>query len=167
VLDPDYTANYHLRGRALAKAGQYDAAIEDFSRALEANPRLALARIDRGLAYQAMGDLVQAITDFTWAILINPSQPEAYNLRGIAYTEAGLWSEAIADYNRAISLDPTNAAYWNNRAWAQLQLNNHAGAQLDFLQFLLRLNLTLPRALLEAYDYWFVPDLLDTGEARG
>jgi tetratricopeptide (TPR) repeat protein len=178
-LDPTYLANYQLRGRALAGAGLYEPAIEDFSAALMQNPRLALARIDRGLAYQKMGDLVQAITDFTWAILINPEQPEAYNLRGNAYGEVGLYQEAINDYDRAILLDPTNAAFYNNRAWAQLALNNDAAATLNFAQFALRANYTVPVSLLNLFAGWLggdgvgVPSPTDNGdgiiieEARG
>ncbi len=67
---------YH--GIALVKEGEYDRSIAYFNKAIEINPRLASAYINRGIAYFGKGQYDKAISDFNRAIESNPRLAEAY-----------------------------------------------------------------------------------------
>jgi tetratricopeptide (TPR) repeat protein len=64
--------HYH-RGLAHRLLGQHDQAIEDYTRALKLDPRLALAYRNRSLAYAAKGDTEKAKADHERALRLDPS----------------------------------------------------------------------------------------------
>jgi len=74
----DHTA----RGVELAQQKQYDAAIAEFTKAIEAAPKDARAYTNRGTAYRASGKLQEAIADFSKAIEVSPNDEMAYRERG-------------------------------------------------------------------------------------
>jgi hypothetical protein len=59
---------YHRRGTAHASKKEYDQAIEDYTKALEIDPKYISAYNDRGLAYTSKGDYERAIADVTRAV---------------------------------------------------------------------------------------------------
>ena len=58
----------------------------------------------------------------------------AYCDRGISKARAGNSQEALEDINHAISLDPTFSKAYLNRWIIRLNLNDIAGACMDFAQ---------------------------------
>jgi len=136
-LDPDLAAAYQGRAWAYMQKGEvgrvtdYDAAdddtivgsqsdldhaIADFDQAIELDPDVPLAYLDRGLAYSLKGDPDRAIVDYDQAIELDPDDAEAYRRRGNACLDKGDLDRAIADLNRAIELDPDNPYTYNGRA---------------------------------------------------
>ncbi len=93
-------AGYTLRGVVYFEKGQYDDAISDYTKALEINPRYAVAFNNRGNAYQGKGQYDQAISDYNKALEINPRFALAYYNRGLAYARKGQHDQAISDYNK-------------------------------------------------------------------
>ncbi|GAF91447.1 unnamed protein product, partial [marine sediment metagenome] len=91
--------------------GQYTQAISDYTRAIELNPKYALAYNNRGLAYGNLGQYSKAISDFTRAIELNPKYAKAYNSRGIAYASLGKFEEAKKDLLKAVELNPALKAF--------------------------------------------------------
>jgi tetratricopeptide (TPR) repeat protein len=83
------------RGTAYFTLGDYRAAIEDLSRAIEIDPEFAPAYLNRGTAYEAMGDYAKAIADFNKALEINPRYALAYHNRAIV-------CGALGDHARAL-----------------------------------------------------------------
>ena len=73
---------HNNRGVAYANTGDYDLAIEAFTKAIELNPNLAMAYSNRGGAYRDKGDYGRAIEDCTTAIELNPNLAMAYSNRG-------------------------------------------------------------------------------------
>jgi tetratricopeptide (TPR) repeat protein len=55
---------YTNRGDAYNHKGQYDRAIEDYNKAIQLNPNLAVAYNNRGVAYADKGQYGKAISDF-------------------------------------------------------------------------------------------------------
>lgn len=92
-----------------------DQAIADYSKAIALKPDIAIAYIDRGLAYSKKGLDDQAIADFTKAIALQPYPADliarAYIERGSAYSKKGLDDQAITDYTKAIALDHSPDSY--------------------------------------------------------
>jgi lipoprotein NlpI len=111
-------------------AGNYDAAIADFDRAIKLDPKNAGAYCARGDVKQAKGDWDGAIADYNRCIELEPTNDEAYEGRGIANQAKGNNDLAIADYTHAIELDP-DANYYFNRSTAYVVNREWASALAD------------------------------------
>jgi tetratricopeptide (TPR) repeat protein len=109
---------YYKLGIARHRKGEYDRSIEEYSRAIETNPRYLKAYINRGVAYARKGQLDQAISDYTMAMELNPKCALAYHNRGVAYTRKGLLDKAISDYSKAIDINSKIAVAYYNRGTA-------------------------------------------------
>jgi len=116
---------YVNQGMVCHNEGGYDAAIVNFSKAIELNPKYVEAYIRRGMAYSDRlsdtGDMEAALRDLNKAIEIDPKNVLAYWCRGVTYhrlspifsDDIRNYSEAVWDYTKAIDVDPTFAdAYW-------------------------------------------------------
>ena len=69
--------------------GDYEAALQGFSNAMENNPGnrnfLARLRYQRGICHYILGEYEAAKTDFNAAIRFRPDVPDAYYFRGKIY----------------------------------------------------------------------------------
>ena len=71
-------AAYCNRGTAWQNKSEYDKAIEDYTQAIELNPKLADTYFNRGNAWGLQGNPDKAIEDFTQGNKLNPNyQPTA------------------------------------------------------------------------------------------
>jgi tetratricopeptide (TPR) repeat protein len=160
---PQTAGSFLDRGIAFASRQEYNAAIADFTQALELDPDLASAWMLRGRALYAsvshvtsvgenfssvrtssvVGQAVSAdrkavydrvIADFSQAIRLDPNYATAYSNRGVAYKEKGDHDRAIADYSQAIRLDPNYATAYNNRGNAYSDKGDHDRAIADYSQ---------------------------------
>jgi tetratricopeptide (TPR) repeat protein len=104
--------------------GNYQEAIENFTRAIESRPDDAFLYNNRGLAayYGAKKakEYKKAISDYSKAIELKPDYAVAYHNRGLAYFKRGGWTntgpfdKAISDFTKAIELKPDYSdAYYN------------------------------------------------------
>ena len=102
---------------------QYDKAIADYTKAIDLDPKLAMAYNNRGNAYFGLQQYDKAITDCTKAIDLDPKLAMAYYNRGNAYSGLQQFDKAITDCTKAIDLDPKLAMAYNNRgnAYSGLQ----------------------------------------------
>lgn len=92
---------YYTRGIAFSEKGKVDRAIEDYTKAIELNPKFAEAYYQRGRAYAKNGELDKAIADYTIAIERNPEYADAYYNRGGAFLRLGEHKSAKADLTTA------------------------------------------------------------------
>jgi tetratricopeptide (TPR) repeat protein len=135
LLDrPTNAIAYVMRGTAKAQLHDNRGAVEDYTTAIELNPRLVLAYNNRGNLRQHFGDLDGALSDFSIVLEINSQSPIAYNNRAIVYTQIGQFSAAIADYTRAIELQPDFVSVYNNRGNAYCQMGEYAAAIAEYSQ---------------------------------
>ena len=109
--------DYFNSGVDYGRKGEYDRAIQDFTKAIQINPKDAEAYNNRGFAYEKKGEYDRAIQDFDKAIQINPKHARAYNNRGFAYEKNGEYDKAIQDYDKAIQINPKDARVYNHIAW--------------------------------------------------
>ncbi|NVO12555.1 MAG: tetratricopeptide repeat protein [Rhodoplanes sp.] len=98
-----------LGHRAIARSekGQRQLAIDDYTKAIEADAAAGWAYRGRGLLLQKNGDHDGAIVDLSRSIELDPKQAGAYSGRGVSYDKKGDRARAIEDFTRAIELDPT------------------------------------------------------------
>lgn len=90
-------------GLTCEQSGDYQGAIDHYTKSLERNPQFAIAYNNRGVSYHKKGDYQQAIQDYTRAIDLNPNFAYAYCNRGEAWLHLGEWARARADFNVALS----------------------------------------------------------------
>jgi len=76
---------WYERGLINYKNVDYEAAVRDFSKAIELNPEYATAYNNRGFAYMKLSKYNEAIIDFDKAIELNSKYATAYSNREIAY----------------------------------------------------------------------------------
>jgi len=103
------TANAFVnRGALHLVRGENDKAINDFTQAIKANPSLAAAYNDRGVALSATHHQADAIRDFTQALTLHAqNEDQVLFNRALAYEDAGDLKHAYIDYRKAAELNPS------------------------------------------------------------
>ncbi len=97
------------RGGFFLRDGQYDAALADFSRALQADPASALAHRGVVFAYLGRKEPQIALNAVQMLIGMKPDEPEAYTARGYVYSAMNDMVRARADFERGCENHP-----WKN-----------------------------------------------------
>jgi tetratricopeptide (TPR) repeat protein len=115
----DLARVYSQRGHWRSRKGDMDGAIADATRAIDLDPRFAVAYNNRCFALIIKGETDRAIADCTRAIDLDPRFAIAYSNRGAAWQKKREFDRAIADFNEAIRLKPTFAYCYYQRgdAW--------------------------------------------------
>ena len=139
-IDPLNVDAFSRRGWVAAKQKQYDRAIEDLTRALDANEGLDTNSATtltiptsfgnrcwvRALAKQFDAALADCNTAINLEISVG-----LIDDRGFVYYQMGQWDNAIAQYTAALRVDPASAASLYERGLARLKKNDTAGAKTD------------------------------------
>jgi tetratricopeptide (TPR) repeat protein len=123
---------HNNKGVALADEGRYDEAIAEYNKAIELDPKYALAYSNRGSTYYDKKQYDLAIADSSKAIELDPNYSNAYYIRGSAYYVKKQYDLAIADYTIAIKLDPGYAKAYNYRGNAYNKIGQYELAIADF-----------------------------------
>ena len=117
----DGASAYYYWGMEDYARDDYQAAIEDYNKAITLVPNYAEAYYNRGNAYRLRGkggDYQKAIEDYNKAITFVPDYAEApiiYNNRGLAKVRLNDYTGAINDYTKAIKLKLYYAEAYYNR----------------------------------------------------
>lgn len=88
--------------------GNYRIVIDFLNKAIDLDPSLEEAYIERGEAHAALGNYEQAIEDFNEAVLLNPKSFSAFRGRANAFLETGNPAQAVLDFTSALELEPVN-----------------------------------------------------------
>jgi len=117
-----------LRGEELRKAGDRDAAINDFEVYLSIYPDdyRALSMIGKTLAEK--GSLYQALPYMNKNIELNPGKAEPFSDRGDVYFSCRSWENAIVDYSMSLDLNPSNGDVYLNMGVAMINSGDSKGA---------------------------------------
>jgi tetratricopeptide (TPR) repeat protein len=99
-------------GLAHHRAGNLDAAIAEYGKALEFDPKLAQVLMLRGDAYKARGEFDSAISDYSKIINMDAKNAAALVARGAAFEAKRMLPRAIDDYTRAIKSSKAPVAYF-------------------------------------------------------
>lgn len=123
------TAAKHFRkAYELQMAGEYQQAIEFYTKSIEAFPT-GEASTFRGWTYSFLGDYERAIAECRAAIQVDPEFGNPYNDIGADLIEQGKWEEAIPWFKKAMEARRYDArcypyfnlglVYEHKRDWAQ------------------------------------------------
>jgi tetratricopeptide (TPR) repeat protein len=154
---PNEALAYSLRAGALWYSGDTSNAIEDYTKALEFDPKDSRALSGRGQIYAEQGEFKKAVQDLD-AALDNLGQTpvpnerwrtvlRAFALNGRAASYAGLgeFDRALSEFENSILLCPQNAWVYYNRAEAYERRGETANALENY-----KLALTMKRPKLNA-----------------
>lgn len=146
------TLPYANRGKyRLQTSGNYQGALEDFTRAIELAPSKPEYLINSGKTYLKMATSAQdisqnrsllekAIRDYTDALskqqITQGSKSDALVGRGTAYGMAGMYEACIRDISEGVRLDPANKTAYANRSNAYLQTGQYEKALADYQAYL-------------------------------
>ena len=111
----------HTLGRLLAAQQKFDAAVEQFSAALEVKPDFQPALLDRADVLAEIQRNEEAVRDYR-AILEKQPDDAQLNLKLALVTQrTGDMAAATRQYKRTLALNPNMALAYNNLAWIGLQ----------------------------------------------
>lgn len=129
--NPAHPVAAYLRGDALARLGQRDAAIEQFTLGLRARPSDRMLLNARGVAFALGGKWDHALLDFKVAEAEGGLADAAANL-GVTGLLQGQTADAVAaHFDRALKLSPRFALARAGRATARLAQRKPELAQAD------------------------------------
>ena len=134
------------RGIELAEQKHYDAAVAEFTKAIEANPKDPRGYVNRGTAYrqgaraaEAAGDAAgaatrytAAVTDFSKEIELAPKDFVGYMQRGQTEVMRNQFDAALADLDKAVQLKPDETVSYKFRGFAEIGLTQWGRAVADF-----------------------------------
>lgn len=123
---------YMNRGVAYSRSGDSDAAIADFTTAIQLAPDEPLGYFNRGITYDEMGHHDAAISDLTSAIARDPDHVGAYVRRGTARLREGDHDGAFSDFDAAVQIEPGNAGLYCGRGTVLLERGQSTPAIRDF-----------------------------------
>ena len=133
TIQEDSTMLYPYLERALQRfeAGYYEGAEEDYTSALEIDPRDAEIWLARGLAREKQKDFEGAFSDYTRAIELKEDFFKAWINRGNVLYKLERYSDAIEDFNVALLYQSDYAPAIYNRAMAKVRMKDKQGACED------------------------------------
>lgn len=145
------SANNNLilqQGIIEANNGESKKALKLFDIAIQQNPNLAEAYLERGKIKRRLEKYREAIEDYDQAILGNQQLVPAYLERGDTKRKIKQYQAAIKDYDRAIALNPrsTSAYVWRGVTY-RVNLNQKERGDLDF-------NIALKLKPQSSIEYW-------------
>ncbi len=98
---------YYSWGYILQEQHLYDPAIEQYQKAIEADPKFAPSYSAWGKALKHKGDVRGAIDKYQMAVKFDPKWRSAWNGWGNALSNCGQYAQAIEKFKKAIDIDPT------------------------------------------------------------
>ena len=90
------------------QADRRDQALADFEQAIEKDPKLTAAWVDRGQIFLSNKAYDKALADFSHAIELDPKSDSSYSWRGKTYIAQKNITSAVSDLRKALSLNAIN-----------------------------------------------------------
>lgn len=123
---------YYYRGIVNVGLKDYQAAIRDYDKALELNPKFFIALVERAKSKRSIRDYGGSVSDFDLAISIRPGDKTLYNDRGWVKSSSNDYSGALADFSKAIALQSDFFEAYMNRAFLKTKMKDFIGALDDY-----------------------------------
>jgi len=110
-------------------AGTLDPDHAYIRKALELQPDLLAAHIERGVALANINRYDEAVAEYKEALSINPHDARAHNSLGNAWYNLGRFNEAIAEYRETLRTDPMSAVAHANLGEALSAIKQYEEAE--------------------------------------
>jgi tetratricopeptide (TPR) repeat protein len=149
--DPQDARAYHQQGVALARRGEYRAALAELGRAIRKDPTCADAYYNRALVYTALGNLGAAASDLGQVAAIRPQSIDAYLRRSRLQAMMNEHDQALASLTQALQIDPQCAPAYFRRSLIHYTTGAYDQAWEDVRQ-IESLHLPIPAGFREALE---------------
>lgn len=115
-----------------SQADRRQAAIEDYRRAVQLNPKQMGSHINLAKLLSANGDAAGAEKAFVAAIAEFPRNATIYNERGVFYRQQGRLDEAIADFTQSVEIQRDFVMGYINRGFCLSDKGEVEAAEADY-----------------------------------
>ncbi|NEP89684.1 MAG: tetratricopeptide repeat protein [Okeania sp. SIO2C2] len=123
----------YKQSRELAKQGDQQAAIANYTQALQLNPQNAAIYYQRGNSYYSQRAYEKAIKDYTAAITIKENY-HTYYQRALTYYELGDNEKAITDLTQTLRIYPKYTQAYQKRGRIYDKIGDYKNAIQDYSQ---------------------------------
>src|SRR4029453_3896390 len=107
--NPRAAKPYIHSGIIHSRSSEWNAAIDELTRAIGIDPKSQIAYAARGVANAEIGKYQDAIDDITTALALGPADAQMFYNRGCTYNDLGQYRNAIEDMTKVISLESQDA----------------------------------------------------------
>ena len=121
-------ASFKEQGNKYLTAGDYDKAIEAYSKAIEVDPSDHIFFSNRSAAHLSKGDAHAALLDGEKCIELCPTFAKGYSRKGAALHTLRRYDEAIECYDRGLAIAPNDSGLQNGKAEVQKAKAAHSEA---------------------------------------
>lgn len=111
LILPTLSTMYVARGRARVDASQGEAAVGDFRKAIQLDPKNAAPHAEMAFLMAQAGKFPECVAEATAGVQADPKFSDSYANRGACLVSLGKLPEATADLERAIAIAPTPEMY--------------------------------------------------------
>lgn len=116
------------KGKSLDSLCRHEEALRCYSKALELDPRDAVARHNKGSCLGSLGRDEEALSCYDAALEHDPLLVLAWKNKGITLSRLRRFKEAMCCFDRALELDPGNASAWLCKGAGLNELGRHEEA---------------------------------------
>lgn|GEM_PF-4426861 len=139
ILDNGNPHAEAMLGSCYAKLGQFMNAREEFSLAIQHNPRDPENYLNMGLVMDKLGNAQQAVANWEEVIKLKPDHEQALQTLGFVYNRLNQYPDAVRIYSKLVSLRPDvpkfhnnlGIAFYNNRQYKEALREFQAVFKLD------------------------------------
>lgn len=128
----DDAQDLFTRGHKALADGQYQEAVECFSRAIRLRPDVSAGYRYRAYAYRELGDRIRALNDLDQATRLKPDDPQAFADRAAELFAQKVFDQAVADCDRVLTLDPGRAPIRGLRGRCHAERGDTPAALADY-----------------------------------
>jgi tetratricopeptide (TPR) repeat protein len=124
---------YFFRGNIhVLSTAEYEAALADYTRALELNSTDDGAYTNRGNTYYVLAQYDAALADYDRALELKPGIAETYYDRAVARHALQAYQAALSDFTRALELKAGYAQAYNGRGDTYYDMGQYSTALADY-----------------------------------
>jgi tetratricopeptide (TPR) repeat protein len=105
----------------LTRSNQPEAAIREWTKAVELNPEEARAQFNLALVLDRQGRFEEAIASYGKAVKLDPQNTGAHTNLAVALARIGKLEEALEEFRKCVEIDPTSAKARHNLGLALIQ----------------------------------------------
>jgi Flp pilus assembly protein TadD/V8-like Glu-specific endopeptidase len=132
IAAPKTADDYLITGVSKYYDGNKQGGLTDFSKAIQLDPKSALAFYQRGYIRNKLGLKQAALADISRSIELDPKYTKAYYQRGTIRAKTEDNKGAASDFDRAIALDPKYQKAYARRGMVRDKLGDFVGAVSDY-----------------------------------
>jgi serine/threonine protein kinase/lipoprotein NlpI len=119
-IDPSSPHVLNVRALGFLQQGQFEAAVQELERSLEAEPDQGATWLLMGAARQGRGEFAEALQAFRRAEELRPESYAPQLYLGLYHQALGEYREAAGYYEKATELKPDSSRSWSNLGAAYL-----------------------------------------------